>query len=58
MFYIFEPSVHKKTCRRTEQLTWNRVFPFRSIFVEYVISVWQTYESVTESGTTRFDNEG
>ena len=27
-FYIFVPSVHKKTCRRTEQLTWNRVFPF------------------------------
>ena len=27
-FYIFVPSFHKKTCRRTEQLTWNRVFPF------------------------------
>ena len=27
-FYIFVPCDHKKTCRRTEQLTWNRVFPF------------------------------
>ena len=28
------------------------------LVLEYVISVWQTYKSVTESRTTRFDNEG
>ena len=27
-FYIFVPSVHKKTCGQTEQLTWNHVFLF------------------------------
>ena len=27
-FYIVVLSVHKKTCRRTEQLIWNRVFSF------------------------------
>ena len=30
----------------------------KRLVVEFVISVWQTYESVTESRSTRFYNEG
>ena len=57
MFYIFVPSVHKKTCRRTEQFTWNRV-SFLKHYCRICNLCMDTYESVTESRTTRFDNEG